>query len=356
MHPPIVVSYGVGRDSTALLIEMQRRGIRPDAILFADTGSEKEQTYFYLPVIRRWLAEHDFPPLTIVRYQPRHAPYHTLEGNMVKNATLPGATFNRGSCTMKFKIVPQSRWTSRWAPALAAWAEGKKVIKLIGFEADEDYRLKRADARAHSGKGDPAEQRRYEYHYPLMEWGYDLGRCCQIIEDAGLPVPVKSACFFCPNQKTHEVHELSPLERSRVMLMEIVAEPYNRKVNGLWRRPRKNDGRPGSITQYILQENLPFVPLTVLGKQVVLNPKSQKARNGGEFTFAPPHNQPSLRQLMESAGHEVPQVILPDQQGGDEDTRWRERGACCCDAETVGDSSDELDTETDQHLELVAAL
>lgn len=71
MHQPIVVSYGVGRDSTALLIEMQRRGLRPDAILFADTGSEKEQTYAYLPVIRRWLAEHGFPPLTIVRYQPR---------------------------------------------------------------------------------------------------------------------------------------------------------------------------------------------------------------------------------------------------------------------------------------------
>lgn len=90
-----------------------RRSRASAAILFADTGSEKEQTYAYLPVIRRLLVEHEFPPLTIVRYQPRHAPYHTLEGNMVKNATLTGATFNRGSCTMKFKIVPQSRWTSR---------------------------------------------------------------------------------------------------------------------------------------------------------------------------------------------------------------------------------------------------
>lgn len=34
---PLVVSYGVGVDSTAMLVAMQQRGIRPDLILFADT-------------------------------------------------------------------------------------------------------------------------------------------------------------------------------------------------------------------------------------------------------------------------------------------------------------------------------
>lgn len=33
---PLVVCYGAGRDSTALLVGLWRRGIRPDLILFAE--------------------------------------------------------------------------------------------------------------------------------------------------------------------------------------------------------------------------------------------------------------------------------------------------------------------------------
>jgi hypothetical protein len=37
---PLVVAYGLGVDSTAMLVEFARRGIRPDLILFADTGGD----------------------------------------------------------------------------------------------------------------------------------------------------------------------------------------------------------------------------------------------------------------------------------------------------------------------------
>ena len=52
---PLRVSYGVGVDSTAMLIGLNRLGIRPDLILFADTGGEMPETYEYLPIIGRWL-------------------------------------------------------------------------------------------------------------------------------------------------------------------------------------------------------------------------------------------------------------------------------------------------------------
>ena len=42
---PLVVAYGLGVDSTAMLVEFAHRGIRPDLILFADTGGEKPETY-----------------------------------------------------------------------------------------------------------------------------------------------------------------------------------------------------------------------------------------------------------------------------------------------------------------------
>lgn len=33
---PLVVAYGMGVDSTALLVGLHQRGLRPDLILFAD--------------------------------------------------------------------------------------------------------------------------------------------------------------------------------------------------------------------------------------------------------------------------------------------------------------------------------
>jgi hypothetical protein len=45
----------------------------------------------------------------------------------------------------------------------------------------------------------------FVYWYPLLEWGHERERCKQVIADAGLPVPVKSACFFCPASKKAEI-------------------------------------------------------------------------------------------------------------------------------------------------------
>lgn len=44
MKQPTIVACGVGRDSTAMLVRMHRLGWRPDAILFANVGSEREAT------------------------------------------------------------------------------------------------------------------------------------------------------------------------------------------------------------------------------------------------------------------------------------------------------------------------
>jgi hypothetical protein len=47
--PPLVLSYGMGVDSTAVLIGWRRLGRRPDLIMFADVGSEHDSTYRYRP-------------------------------------------------------------------------------------------------------------------------------------------------------------------------------------------------------------------------------------------------------------------------------------------------------------------
>jgi hypothetical protein len=90
---PLVVAYGMGVDSTALLIEFALRSIWPDLILFADTGGEKPETYAYLPVIQKYLASVGFPPVTTVRYVPTRAAYQTLEEQCLHTGTLPSLAY-----------------------------------------------------------------------------------------------------------------------------------------------------------------------------------------------------------------------------------------------------------------------
>ncbi|HKP11689.1 MAG TPA: hypothetical protein VJZ91_06245 [Blastocatellia bacterium] len=42
-RPLLVVALGLGRDSIAMLVVIYELGIRPDLILFADTGGEKPE-------------------------------------------------------------------------------------------------------------------------------------------------------------------------------------------------------------------------------------------------------------------------------------------------------------------------
>jgi hypothetical protein len=82
------------------------------------------------------------------------------------------------------------------------------------------------------------DQNYFVYWYPLMEWGYDRERCKQIIADAGLPVPVKSACFFCPASKKREIHWLEehhPELLKRALQIEENAQAKLKSVKGLGR-------------------------------------------------------------------------------------------------------------------------
>lgn len=50
-RPLLVPAYGIGVDSTSVLVKLKRLGIRPDLILTADVGLEWPETYAYLPII-----------------------------------------------------------------------------------------------------------------------------------------------------------------------------------------------------------------------------------------------------------------------------------------------------------------
>ncbi len=215
---PIAVAYGGGVDSTAFILGLHALGVRPDLILMADTGDEKQETYdFVHGPMTAWLKSVGFPPVTWVRYVPKnfkHWPaYHTLSENCLTNSTLPSLAFGFKSCSLKWKVGPQNKYTESWEPAKAAWAAGKKVIKLIGYDAGPK------DIRRRNHAGDRNDHQ-YEYRYPLIEWGWDREACKAYIAFRGLPVPPKSACYMCPATHPEELHDFPVELLQRIVIIE----------------------------------------------------------------------------------------------------------------------------------------
>jgi hypothetical protein len=257
MKQPVAVSYGLGVDSTAMLVGMVHRGWRPDLILFANVGDERPPTYAYLPTMNEYLRKNNFPEVTVVQYVPKrfkHRSYSTLEGNCLANKTLPSLAFGGKSCSLKWKAAPMDKYVDSYAP-FKPWRESGGVIKrLIGYDDGPK------DSRRGATRPDP----KYEYCYPLREWHWDRERCEEEIRGVGLPVPIKSACFHCPSTQKDELvwlaKEFPDLAR-RAVIMEDVARPNLKAIEGLWRNgikgTRKPESkRPGSWRTFLAQEGL----------------------------------------------------------------------------------------------------
>jgi hypothetical protein len=194
-----VVSFGGGVNSTAMLVGLHERGERPDAILFADTGAEWPETYHHVEALSRWCEVRGFPPITTVNNGDREdAPHSTLEEECLRNRTLPSLAFGFKGCSAKWKRQPMDRWVRAWGPAQRAWERGELVQRLIGIDAGEQHRSANID-----GAG------RWDFRRPLIEWGWARAECVDAIERAGLSVPRKSACWFCPATRKVEVLALA---------------------------------------------------------------------------------------------------------------------------------------------------
>ena len=170
---PIMVSYGAGTNSTAMLVEMVRRGEHVDVITFADTGGEREETYQYLEMFSAWLVAHGMPEIIRVK---KGGKVETLEENCLRMNMLPSVAYGWKSCSLKFKVEPQEKFANNWPPARDVWAAGEKVIKCIGYDAGDLQRAKLD------------EDKKYRWRYPLIEWD-------MVVKSASNPF-VPSACRY----------------------------------------------------------------------------------------------------------------------------------------------------------------
>lgn len=192
------VSYGGGVQSTALLVLAAERVIDFPLFIFANTGDDSEHpaTLRYVrEVAVPYAAEHGIELLELDRVPTRglsKGKVETLWGRLMREGSrsLPipvrmsnGAPGTR-SCTADFKIAV----VGRELKARGATVEDPATVAL-GISVDEVERAKPGI--------DPKAP--YQFRtYPLLDLGLHRRDCAAVISRGGLPVPGKSACFFCP--------------------------------------------------------------------------------------------------------------------------------------------------------------
>ena len=254
---PLIVSMGLGIDSVAMVIRLHREGIPVSAILFADTGGEKPETYAYRMILNDWLRNRNMPTVEVVTYRQSHGRYDTLAGNCLANQMLPSLAYGGRGCSGKFKHEPldghvlgKSRgpWKGEGLPcALEAKRLGLPIYRAIGYDAGPK------DSR----RPNIPDDQHFRYVYPLREFDMDRVACIEEIIRAGLPVPIKSACTFCPASKPAELiwlHAVHPDLFMQALLIEENAAPKLTVVQGLWRKATKT--RPGSWTDWAIGEGM----------------------------------------------------------------------------------------------------
>lgn len=192
------ISYGGGVQSTALLVLAAQRVIDYPLAIMANVGDDSEHpaTLAYVRDVAMPYAADNGIELRLLDRVKRDGSVETLWGRLMKpeSRSLPipvrmsnGAPGTRG-CTVDFKI----KVTGKFLKQRGATKDDPAQV-AIGISLDEIQR---------------ANNRRTEGHerivYPLVGIGDETGLrmrrqdCERVIADAGLPVPPKSSCFFCP--------------------------------------------------------------------------------------------------------------------------------------------------------------
>ncbi|WP_413116894.1 phosphoadenosine phosphosulfate reductase [Streptomyces sp. CY1] len=187
-----VVSYGGGVQSTALLVLAAGGEIDFRTFLFANVGDDSEHpaTLAYVREIAIPYAAREGLDVHELKRRRRDGTTETLMQRLnrpdTRSIPIPVRMANgapgRRNCTADFKI----KVVGRWLREHGATAEAPAAVG-IGISLDEIHRANRRRREAHE-----------VIEYPLLDLGLRRDDCERIITEAGLPVPPKSACFFCP--------------------------------------------------------------------------------------------------------------------------------------------------------------
>lgn len=215
-----VIAYGGGVQSTALcVLAVQGKlagivGGPIDAALFCNVGDDSEDpaTLAFVAMATPRFYERGLDIVTLHR-QRKGGMVETLRGRLARPDTrsiaIPmfgtqGKMVVPRSCTTDFKVKVIAKWLKQHGATAA-----DPATVCIGISTDEWHRVG-------AGREEPWERRLY----PLIDLDLDRAACAQIIRKAGLPVPPKSSCYFCP---FHKLSVFQEMRRDRPALFDEAA-------------------------------------------------------------------------------------------------------------------------------------
>lgn len=242
-----VMSYGMGVDSTAILLRWLTDPSSRDfalsnlIVITAHTGDEFEQTLrdveeVVLPALRR----HGVRFIQVGRTQRK-----TTAGGegvvVLDDSTTPQRLYVDGyklsDEMLSAGTLPQlggARMCSVHAkgncldPIIASVTAGRRYRHVLGFEAGE---------RTRATKDAVFNTERRTGWYPLLEWGWDRTRCTDFIAEVTGRRWSKSACGFCPfamatasgRHALVERYRREPQAGAQALFLEFVARSLNER-------------------------------------------------------------------------------------------------------------------------------
>lgn len=203
-----VFSFGGGTQSMAVMVLQAQRKIIPyDAFIFSNVGDDSEN-----PDTLEYLERHAKPfglahglkfiEVQKVRRGGQKDTLVSLIERTERSIPIParmsnGAPGNR-TCTDDFKIKIVDKWIKQHGYSHA-------VIGL-GISIDEFSRMRDSHWHDKYGKRKFGFQKRRDY--PLIDLRLSRHDCVALLVHAGLPIPPKSSCFFCPFTRRAEWIEM----------------------------------------------------------------------------------------------------------------------------------------------------
>lgn len=242
----VVLSYGLGADSTAILLRWLEDPSSRDfeiedlIVITAMVGDEFDST-------ARLVEEHVVPRLRAhgVRYvQVARAGRLERDGiSVLSDSTCTDRLHVDGAYRLSEELahaqtVPQYRAYARkcsikfkgWV--LDKWIEselaGAPFRHVLGYESNETRRAERDTSYS-------TEQRSSEY--PLIKWGWNRDACIRYIESVTGAVWPKSCCVFCPFSGGNDEHlsrlEAEPDNAMKALTTEHMALAFNPRQHSL---------------------------------------------------------------------------------------------------------------------------
>lgn len=198
-----VLSLGAGVQSSALVL-MASAGIigpMPDVAVFSDTGDERRETYRHVEYLHSKMTF----PLVVVRRSEMSLSESTIahyreEGGFDQTPPFfhPGGMLAK-HCSKEWKTRVVVKYVREHFMGLGPGERGpseKSVEMWMGISRDEIVRMK------------PNEVPWIENRFPLIDRNMRRGDCVKWLVENGHPVPVRSACVYCPYRSGEEMQEM----------------------------------------------------------------------------------------------------------------------------------------------------